>query len=83
MVISSNILCKNSIPYSEKFSREKFSQIGEKYDCRRENFRGLHTFAVPKDNTPQNFAEKTFANSYIVLSNVMLCNIVLRNGGLG
>ena len=49
---------------AENFRGRKFSQIGEKYNCHRENFRGLRAFAVPKDNMPQNFAEKTFANSY-------------------
>ena len=29
-----------------------------------ENFHGLLAFAVPKDTTPQNFVEKTFANSH-------------------
>ena len=38
--------------------------IGEKYDFRRENFRRLFTFAMPKDATPPNFAEKTFENSH-------------------
>ena len=47
------------IPYSKKLL-----QIGEKYDLRRENFRWLLAFAVPKDAMPPNFAEKTFANSY-------------------
>jgi len=28
------------------------------------NFHGLLVFAAPKDGTPQNFAEKTFANSH-------------------
>ena len=44
--------------------REKTSQIGEKYDFRGENFHRLLAFAVPKDATPQHFAEKTFMNSH-------------------
>ena len=36
------------IPYSGKLLREKTLQIGEKYDFRRENFRRLFAFAVPK-----------------------------------
>ena len=28
------------------------------------NLRGLLTFAMPKDTTPPNFAEKTYANSH-------------------
>ena len=47
------------VPYSGKLS-----QIGEKYNFRRENFRGLLAFATPKDATPPNFAEKTFADSH-------------------
>ena len=39
-------------------------QIGEKYNCSGENFRGLLAFAAPKDATPLIFAEKTFANSH-------------------
>ena len=35
-----------------------------KYDFRVEDFRGLLAFAIPKDVTPPNFAEKTFANSH-------------------
>ena len=47
------------IPYSGKLSREKtFARIG---DFRGENYRGLLVFAAPKDATPSNFAEKTFA----------------------
>ena len=41
-----------------------FSQIGEKYNFRIENFHGLLAFAMPKDTMTQNFAEKTFANSH-------------------
>ena len=46
-------------PYSGKLSR-----IGKKYDFRRENFRGLLAFTMPKDTTPLNFTEKTFMNSH-------------------
>ena len=46
------------------FRGRKLSQIDEKYDFYRENFCGLLTCAVPKDATPPNFAEKTFANSH-------------------
>ena len=35
------------------FRGRKLSWIGEKYDFRRENFRRLLAFAVPKDATPQ------------------------------
>ena len=52
------------IPYSGKLSRKKTLQIGEKYNFRGENFRGLLTSAAPKDATPPNFAEKTFANRH-------------------
>ena len=49
-----------AILYSRKLSRN-----GEKYNFRcGENFRGLLTFAVPKDATPQNFVEKTCVNSH-------------------
>ena len=47
------------IPYSRKLS-----WIGEKYDFRRESFCRLLVFAVPKDGTPPNFVETTFANSH-------------------
>ena len=46
------------------FQGRKLSRIGEKYDFRGENFRGLLACAAPKDATPPNFAEKTFANSH-------------------
>ena len=53
------------VPYiAGNFRGRKLSQIGEKYDFYRENFCGLLTCAVPKDATPPNFAEKTFANSH-------------------
>ena len=39
-------------------------QIGEKYNCSGENFRGLLAFAAPKDATPPIFAGKTFVNSH-------------------
>ena len=42
-----------SIPYSGKLSREKTFANWWKYNFRRENFRGLHAFAMPKDATPQ------------------------------
>ena len=35
------------------FRGRKLSRIGEKYDFHGENFRGLLTFAAPKDATPQ------------------------------
>ena len=41
------------IPYSGKFSREKLLRIGEKYDFRGENLRGLPAFAAPKVRCPQ------------------------------
>ena len=44
--------------------KKKLSQIGEKYDFRGENFCGLLAYATPKDTTPPNFTEKTFANSH-------------------
>ena len=40
----------------------KLSRIGEKYDFHGENFHRLLAFTVPKDATPPNFTEKTFAN---------------------
>ena len=44
------------------FRGRKLSRIG---DFRGENYRGLLVFAgAPKDATPSNFAEKTFANSH-------------------
>ena len=42
----------------ETFKGENFLRIGEKYDFCGENFRRL---AVPKDATPSNLTEKTFA----------------------
>jgi len=42
----------------------KLSQIAEKYDFRGENFHGLLAFSMPKNTTPQYFADKTFANSH-------------------
>ena len=39
-------------------------RIGEKYDFHGENLHGLLTFAVPKDTTAPNFADKTLANSH-------------------
>ena len=54
------------VPYrlAGNFRGRKLSQIGEKYDFYRENFCGLLTCAVPKDATPPNFTEETFANSH-------------------
>ena len=44
------------------FRGRKLSLIDEKYDFRRENFRGMLAFAAPKDVTPQ--TEKTFMNRH-------------------
>ena len=52
------------IPYSGKLSREKTFADWWKYDFCGENFCGLLAFAAPKDATPPNFTEKTFANSH-------------------
>ena len=49
---------------AENFRGRKLSWIGEKYDFRRENIRGLLAFAAPKDATPPNFVEKTFMNRH-------------------
>ena len=49
---------------TENFRGRKLSRIDEKYDFRGEKFCGLLTFAVPKDATPPNFAEKTFSDSH-------------------
>ena len=46
------------------FRGRKLSLIVEKYDFNGENFRGLLAFAAPKDATPPNFVEKTFANNH-------------------
>ena len=46
---------------AENFQGRKLSQIGDFYE---ENFSGLLTRAAPKDTMSQNFAEKTFVNSY-------------------
>ena len=59
---TNNLCCE--LPYSGKLSREKLSQIGEKYDFHWENLRRLLAFTMPKDTTPPNFVEKTFANSH-------------------
>ena len=40
-------------PYSGKLSREKCLRIGEKYDFRRENFRGLLALAMSMNATSQ------------------------------
>ena len=50
--------------YSRKHSREKLVRIGEKHDFDGENLHGLLTFAVPKNTTAPNFADKTFTNSH-------------------
>ena len=42
-----------TIPYSGKLLREKTLANWWNHDFRRENFRGLLTFAAPKDATPQ------------------------------
>ena len=42
----------------------KLSQIGEKYDFRRENYRRLLALTAPKDAMLPNFAEKTFASTH-------------------
>ena len=44
------------------FRGRKLSQIDEKSNFRRKNFRGLLTFATPKNATPLKFRKKTFAN---------------------
>ena len=49
---------------AENFRGRKLSRISEKYDFRGENFCGLLVSAAPKDATPPNFAEKTFANRH-------------------
>lgn len=46
------------------FQQRKLSQISEKHDFHEENFCGLLAFVMPKDVTSQNFAKKTFVNSY-------------------
>ena len=65
----------NSMLYSRKFSRGKTLQIGEKYDFRGENFRRLLVFSMPKDVMPQNFAEKTFANTHKTLKFVKVFSL--------
>ena len=64
----------------ENFRGRKLLRIGEKYNFCGENFRGLLAFAAPKDTTPQNFAEKTFANSHKIYSSskVSLLPSILR-----
>ena len=57
-------MAHNNYRLAENFRGRKVSRIGEKYNFHGENFCGLLTFAVPKDTTPPNFAEKTFANSH-------------------
>ena len=52
------------LPIAKNFRGRKLLRISKKYDFRGENFCGLLTFAAPKDTMPQNFAEKTFANSH-------------------
>ena len=48
----------------DNFRGRKVSLIGEKYNFCGENLHRLLAFAMPKDATPQNFTEKTFANSH-------------------
>ena len=61
--------CRSSVqkvmelPYSGKLSREKTFANWWKIRFCGENFHGLLAFPVPRDATPPNFAEKTFANS--------------------
>ena len=55
----SYVSLRNYVLYSRKLSR-----IGEKYNFCGENFRRLLASAAPKDATPPNFAEKTFANRH-------------------
>ena len=50
--------------FQTKWPLATWSRIGEKYNFHGENFHRLLTFAMPKDATPPNFAEKTFANSH-------------------
>ena len=52
------------IPYNGKLLRGKTLRIDEKYNFHGEKFHGLLALAAPKDTTPPNFAEKTFANSH-------------------
>ena len=51
---------------AENFWRRKLLRIGEKYDLHGENFRGLLPFAMPKDGTPPNFAEKSHKTAKFV-----------------
>ena len=74
---------------AENFQGRKLSQIGEKCDFRRENFRGLLAFAAPKDATPPNFMEKTFADSHksakfakVTLGLTCACNRANRVSGV-
>ena len=56
-----------STPYSGKLLQEKTITNWWKIwfsDFHGENFRGLLAFDAPKDTTPLNFTEKTFANSH-------------------
>ena len=55
----STCVAEGGVPHSGKLS-----WIGEKYNFRGENFRGLLVSAMPKDTMPPNFAEKTFANQH-------------------
>ena len=61
------------------FWGRKLKQIGEKYDFCWEIFRGLLSFAAPKDATLSNFTQKTFtsthktANSQKVFRYMVLC----------
>ena len=60
------------------FRRRKLLPIGEKYDICRENFRRSLAFTTPKDATPTNFAEKTFADCSLLLRQRMLCPQISR-----
>ena len=55
---------ENGYRIAGNFRGRKLSRIGEKYNFRGENFRGLLAFTMPKDTTLPNFTEKTFANNH-------------------
>ena len=54
----------NDVPYSGKLSREKTFTNWWKIQFSWRNFHRFLTYAVPKNATTLNFAEKTFANSH-------------------
>jgi len=60
---------------AENFRGRKLLWIGEKDDFCGENFHRLLAFAVPKDATPQNFVEKTFANSHKTTQFTKVCSL--------